>query len=276
MPELPEVETVRRGMEGAVSGKIIVAIQVNRYDLRGGVPKDLALRMSGRVITNLERRGKYILIHMGDKECAVLHLGMSGRIRIFPSPDSYQPHKHDHITMTMDDGAYIVFEDPRRFGMFYLIEQDKWSEETPFSSMGAEPLGNAWSAQDLLQKLRHKKSPIKTALLDQAVVAGLGNIYVCEALYHARISPLRLAHTISEDEAEKLVICVRKVLNDALDSGGSTLKDYAHTDGSLGYFQHRFGVYDREGVECANHCGDVIKRKVQSGRSTFYCPICQL
>tara|TARA_R110002072_G_scaffold34922_2_gene103834 strand:- start:719 stop:1249 length:531 start_codon:yes stop_codon:yes gene_type:complete len=176
----------------------------------------------------------------------------------------------------MDDGAYIVFEDPRRFGMFYLIEQDKWSEETPFSSMGAEPLGNAWSAQDLLQKLRHKKSPIKTALLDQAVVAGLGNIYVCEALYHARISPLRLAHTISEDEAEKLVICVRKVLNDALDSGGSTLKDYAHTDGSLGYFQHRFGVYDREGVECANHCGDVIKRKVQSGRSTFYCPICQL
>lgn len=276
MPELPEVETVRRGMVDAMCGKSIEQVTVRRYDLRGGIPEDLADVMTGKEIRLLERRGKYILIHFGDHKTAVLHLGMSGRIRIYSDKGAVENKKHDHVILIMSDGCVVIFEDPRRFGMLYLVRAPHWQEEKPFSEMGAEPLSNEWSGQDLAFKLSNRKSPIKNALLDQSVVAGLGNIYVCEALFFSGISPSRLAYTLKSEEIERLVVHVRTVLNNAIAAGGSSLKDYAQTDGSLGYFQFGFKVYDREGHICPNECGGNVHRIVQGGRSTFYCPNCQV
>ena len=274
MPELPEVEIVRRGMDKAVSGKKILSVKVNRYDLRVDVPEDFGQRVTGKVIKSLSRRGKYIIIHIGNDLVGVLHLGMSGRVRIFSPRDDYDPQKHDHIILTMDDGTCFAFEDPRRFGMFYLSSND-WKEEKPFVSMGPEPLNN-WEAEDLFKSICNKKSPIKSALLDQRVVAGLGNIYVCEVLFRAHVSPTCQAKDLDIKACEKIVEHSRDVLNEAIVAGGSTLKDYQHTDGSLGYFQHGFAVYDREGVECVHDsCSSDVLRIVQSGRSTFYCPSCQ-
>ncbi len=275
MPELPEVETVRRGMEQALLGLRIENVQINRYDLRIAVPQDLGQSLSGKALCALERRGKYIVMNVGQDLCIILHLGMSGRIRIYDNVTSYEARKHDHIIVHMAGGACFAFEDPGRFGMFYLSTQKQWQDERPFSIMGPEPLG-AWNAQDLHEALRKKKSPIKTALLDQRVVCGLGNIYVCEALYRSGIHPGRAANSLSLEETRRLVPYIKDILSEAIEAGGSTLKDYQHTDGSLGYFQHRFAVYDQEGEKCpVSECEGVIMRMVQSGRSTFYCGTCQ-
>ena len=276
MPELPEVETVRRGMEASVQHKSVKAIQINRYDLRVPVPDDFGQRLTGLSVGALMRRGKYIIMQFQPGNvCVFLHLGMSGRIRIFKAGESYNPRKHDHIVFHMEDSSCFAFEDPRRFGMMYFSSQEHWEKEKPFTLMGPEPLAD-WSGQDLLEKLKNKKANIKAALLDQRVVAGLGNIYVCEALYQAGVNPQREARTINAGEAEKIVESCVDVLGKAIEAGGSTLKDYQLTDGSLGYFQHRFSVYDQEGQSCKNKtCGSDILRIVQSGRSTFYCPECQ-
>lgn len=274
MPELPEVEIVRRGMDRAITGKAIRIVQVNRYDLRIPVPQDFGQSVTGKIVRSLSRRGKYIIMHIGDDVVSVLHLGMSGRIRIFSPDDSYVPQKHDHIVFTMDDGTCFAFEDPRRFGMFYLASND-WEVDKPFISMGAEPL-EKWSGQDLFESIRNKKAAIKSVLLDQRVVAGLGNIYVCEVLFRARINPVCQAKDLDIGACERIVAHSRDVLNEAIAAGGSTLKDYQHTDGSLGYFQHGFSVYDREGHKCTHEsCSSEILRIVQAGRSTFYCPSCQ-
>lgn len=276
MPELPEVETVRRGMESAIQGHTIKSVQIKRHDLRVRVPDDFGQHLTGRRIESLTRRGKYIIMEFHPAGRAViLHLGMSGRIRIFKPDSPYVPRKHDHIIVRMDDSCCFAFEDPRRFGMMYIAPQESWQADKPFAAMGAEPL-EAWSAADLLAKLHNKKTNIKTALLDQRVVAGLGNIYVCEALYYARINPARLSHTITPAEAHRIVSCCQDVLRKAIEAGGSTLRDYQLTDGSLGYFQYRFAVYDRADDPCQNdQCDSQIIRIVQAGRSTFYCPACQ-
>ncbi len=273
MPELPEVETVLRGMENALLGKHIRTVKINRYDLRVPLPQDFGQRLSSKSINALERRGKYIIMHIADIR-VILHLGMSGRVNIFPPDISYKAQKHDHVVIAMNDGTCFAFEDARRFGMLYIAEGD-WRKEKRFATMGVEPL-DSWSGSDLSQSLKNKKSPIKSALLDQSVVAGLGNIYVCESLFRAHINPLRLSNSITAKEASNIVKHSRDILIEAIKAGGSTLKDYKHTDGSLGYFQHGFAVYDRAGQKCKNNnCASNISRIVQSGRSTFYCPSCQ-
>ncbi len=274
MPELPEVETVLRGMENALLGKCIKAVKINRYDLRMPLPQDFGQRLTGKSINALERRGKYIIMHIGDNIHVILHLGMSGRVNIFPPNIPYKAQKHDHVVVTMGDGACFAFEDARRFGMVYIAE-GSWKLEKRFASMGAEPLDD-WSGGELYESLKNKKSPIKSALLDQRVVAGLGNIYVCETLFRALIDPLRLSNSITAKEAGDIVKHSRDILIEAIKAGGSSLKDYKHTDGSLGYFQHSFAVYNREGEKCSNNkCASNISRIVQSGRSTFYCSSCQ-
>lgn len=275
MPELPEVETVRRGLEAAVLGKRVQDVQINRYDLRFPVPEDFRQVFSGQVISALIRRGKYIIFELGSGAQAVLHLGMSGRIRIFSEGEAYVPRKHDHILITLEDSGLFVFEDPRRFGMFYLARED-YRNEKPFCAMGPEPL-EAWSGEDLYARLKGKTACIKTALLDQRVVCGLGNIYVCEALYDCGIHPERAAGRLSEAECAALVNSARAVLVKAIEAGGSTLRDYQKTDGSLGYFQYQFHVYDQEDAPCRlSECGGEIQRIVQAGRSTFFCPCCQV
>ncbi len=274
MPELPEVEIVKRGIENAVLGKKIEMVKINRYDLRAPVNSNFGQMVTGQVVKKLERRGKYIIMHIGDGIFAILHLGMSGRIHIFGSNDNFEEHKHDHIIFTFEDKTRFSFEDPRRFGLLYLT-QDDWQKEKRFASMGAEPLED-WTGDDLFNSLKNKKTPIKTALLDQRVVAGLGNIYVCEALFKAGVAPTRLSNSITKNEAAKIVKYSRAVLKQSIKSGGSTLKDYQHTDGTLGYFQHSFLVYDCQGKKCGNkNCSSEIQRIVQAGRSTFYCPNCQ-
>lgn len=272
MPELPEVETIRRGMEEAMLGKTFKNITVHRRDLRTPIPENLEQIVTGNALRTIIRRGKYLILNLSNQNNIILHMGMSGRIHI--TKEHTPPLKHEHVIMIMDDGMRISFEDPRRFGMFYLSQD--WENEKPFSLMGPEPLGNQYSAQTLHQSLQNKSLTIKQALLDQRVIAGLGNIYVCEALYRAKIHPLTPSKNISLENLEILVPHIRDILNEAIASGGSSLKDYQHTDGSLGYFQHGFKVYDREGEKCANEsCNDNIVRIIQSGRSTFFCPTCQ-
>jgi len=275
MPELPEVETVRRGMEESLAGKVVKSVRVQRHDLRVAVPANLNEIMEGQEIIALQRRGKYIIWHLSSPQALILHLGMSGRIHIYPPAAPYTLEKHDHVLIEMVDGTHIIFNDPRRFGMLYATSAQSWARQKPFCAMGPEPLEH-WCEADLLCALERRKIPIKNALLDQGVVSGLGNIYVCEALYRAKISPLRPASAINNAQARTLVHAIKAVLESAIAAGGSTLKDYQHTDGSLGYFQYGFDVYDREGEKCLNpSCGKKIKRVIQSGRSTFYCPACQ-
>lgn len=272
MPELPEVETVRDGLEKAAAGKRISKILIRRRDLRTAIPEDFEQPLTGGKILSCLRRGKYIILPTDGGRAAILHLGMSGRVRIYGPGDSSDRQKHDHAVFSLEDGTQIVFHDPRRFGLLYHTDAHAWETAPPFASMGPEPL-DKWTADHLLAALQNRRSAIKTALLDQSVVAGLGNIYVCEALYKAGISPLRPADSLDAADAARLVACVRDVLADAIASGGSSLKDYRHTDGSLGYFQHRFAVYDRESQKCpACTCETGILRIVQGGRSTFYCP----
>jgi len=270
MPELPEVETVRRGVELVWVGRRFSSVIVNRFDLRGGIDLDFAEWLDGRTVERIVRRGKYMVVECGGGVCFVWHLGMSGSVRIYQDGEGYEALKHDHVVFGTDNDVSVAFNDPRRFGMMYLVDAD-WEAVEPFSRMGPEPLGNGFSAGALAEKLTGKKAPIKSALLDQRVVAGLGNIYVCEALYRAGVHPARLSRDVDEGEIAALVGHVRDVLNAAIESGGSSLRDHKMTDGSLAYFQHHFDVYDREGEACGK-CGEAcVERIVQSGRSSFFC-----
>lgn len=274
MPELPEVETVMRGLDKAIRGGVIETIDQRRKDLRVPFPPGLKKKLEGRTITHLGRRAKYILIHLDDGQVMVWHLGMSGRVLI---AKNHTPEKHDHLILHMKDGTHIAFNDARRFGLVYLMKVSDMEAHKAFSALGPEPLGNDFSGPVLAARLAGKKVAIKQALLDQHVVAGVGNIYACEALFESGISPTRAAGTIKGERAEKLCAAIRDVLGRAIEAGGSTLKDYRQADSELGYFQHAFKVYDREGGQCALcSCsgikGSGIKRIVQGGRSTFYCP----
>lgn len=286
MPELPEVETVRRGLAPHLEGRRITAVRLNRPDLRFPFPPRFVERLAGRVILPLMRRAKYLLVPLDHGETLVIHLGMSGRVLIetkvrrdqlgeFHHENGRLP-QHDHVVFTLEGETTVIFNDPRRFG-FMLLEQSEALETHPtFAGLGVEPLGNAFSGSHLLARFAGRRTPMKLALLDQHHVAGLGNIYVCEALHRAGISPMRLAATLTAAEAERLAAEIRAVLEEAIAAGGSTLKDYRHEDGSLGYFQHAFRVYDREDEPCPMPgCGGTIKRSVQGGRSTFFCEECQ-
>ncbi|MDM8164965.1 bifunctional DNA-formamidopyrimidine glycosylase/DNA-(apurinic or apyrimidinic site) lyase [Roseovarius sp.] len=282
MPELPEVETVRRGLLPAMEGAVIARAEVNRPDLRWPFPDRMAERLSGQRVLNLRRRSKYILADLSSDETLLIHLGMSGRILISGDPlgqfvhDHPAPEKHDHVVFHMENGARITFNDPRRFGAMDLIATPIADQHPLLQKLGPEPLGNAFNEGHLVAALKGRNTPIKAALLDQRIVAGLGNIYVCEALYRARISPKRRAGAISAARVAGLVPVIREVLNDAIAAGGSSLRDYRRADGELGYFQHSFDVYDREGQPCRTPgCEGHVRRIVQSGRSSFYCAQCQ-
>lgn len=287
MPELPEVETVRRGLEPILTDRKIERAIVRRPDLRKPFPANFAVRLDGQHITRVGRRAKYLLLHLGSDEILVIHLGMSGRILIHepdgspqrPASLYYDPKghdRHDHVVFEIEGGWRVVFNDPRRFGLMDIVSEQEMDRHRLFADIGPEPLGNNFDATYLSTRLEGRKGPIKSQLLDQKTVAGLGNIYVCEALFQAGISPTRKAGTITGIRATRLVPEIRAVLQAAIDAGGSSLNDYVQTDGELGYFQHQFKVYDREGQPCENECGASIKRIVQSGRSTFFCPKCQI
>lgn len=282
MPELPEVETVRRGLAPVMEGARIAKADVNRPNLRWPFPDKMSERLTGAKIERLRRRSKYILADLDTGESLLIHLGMSGRMLISGAQlgqfthDHPAPEKHDHVVFHMENGARITFNDPRRFGAMDLLNTQTADHHKLLSSIGPEPLGNSFDEAYLTDALSAKGSPIKSALLDQAIVAGLGNIYVCETLYRARISPTRKANKISKQRVTSLVPIIRQVLSDAIEAGGSSLKDFRQADGDLGYFQHSFDVYGREGESCKTEgCGKSIKRIVQSGRSSFYCPTCQ-
>ena len=282
MPELPEVETVRRGLVPAMEGAVIASAQVNRPDLRWPFPENMAARLTGQRVTALRRRSKYILADLSGGESLLIHLGMSGRMTVSGDPlgqfhhNHPTPQKHDHVVFDMDNGARITFNDPRRFGAMDLMDTATADTHPLLAKLGPEPLGNAFDESYLADALKPRNTPIKSALLDQRIVAGLGNIYVCEALYRAGLSPKRRARNISRARAAALVPIIRDVLRDAINAGGSSLRDFRQADGELGYFQHSFDVYDREGQPCRTPgCTNTIHRIVQSGRSSFYCPSCQ-
>jgi formamidopyrimidine-DNA glycosylase len=282
MPELPEVETVRQGLVPVLEGRKFARVIQRRGDLRFPLPAKFAERLTGRRVEKLTRRAKYILAHLDGGEVLIMHLGMSGRFSIEGAKVGRFAHatpeagKHDHIVFETDQGARVTFTDHRRFGMMDLFKAAEQATYKYLAELGPEPLSEAFSPGSLDAALKGKRTPIKAALLDQRVVAGLGNIYVCEALFRAGISPKRMASTISGERSRKLVAEVKAVLRAAIKAGGSSLRDYKQTNGELGYFQNSFLVYDREGEKCPKKgCGGVVKRIVQSGRSTFYCPACQ-
>jgi formamidopyrimidine-DNA glycosylase len=270
MPELPEVETVRRGLALKMTGRRIVHAELRRQDLRRPFPPMLARRLTGAQVGALGRRGKYLLIELDSDGTLLLHLGMSGRITAGPAG---APHAlHDHVVLTLDDGTVVRFNDARRFGLIDYMRRGAESAHPLLAGMGPEPLEPGFDGRYLAAKLAGKMTPIKAALLDQRVVAGLGNIYVCEALYRARLSPRRLAATVAGGRADRLAAAIGAVLNEAIDAGGSSLRDYVQTDGELGYFQHHWAVYGREGAPCPGcTCAEGVHRIVQSGRSTFFC-----
>lgn len=278
MPELPEVETVRRGMEMRILGQTIRAVCCGELGLRMPFPKTLKADLEGQAITRILRRAKYILVHLQSGKVMILHLGMSGRVRIHSRNSGVAKGKHDHLVMDFENGARFVFTDPRRFGVVLLAENESAAHaHASLKDIGPEPLEDAFTGNVLAARLKGKKVPIKTALLDQRLVAGVGNIYACEALFESGIAPLRLCESIRPKEAARLAEAIRSVLKRALDSGGSSLRDYRNTDGETGYFQHLFSVYDREGQPCPGCTCDVkktggIARIVQGGRSTFFCP----
>ena len=282
MPELPEVETVLRGLAPVLEGRTIVKAKVNRPDLRWPFPENMAGRISGQKISKLWRRSKYILADLSSGESLLVHLGMSGRILISGDPlgtfvhDHPAAQKHDHVVFDIDNGARVTFNDPRRFGAMDLLSTDGADHHPLLRDIGPEPLSNAFNETYLIKRLKGKKSAIKSVLLDQKIVAGLGNIYVCEALYRAGISPKRLAGKTAQKRLAALVPIIRQVLDEAINAGGSSLRDFRQADGELGYFQHSFNVYGREGLPCVTDgCDHVVQRIVQSGRSSFYCKNCQ-
>jgi formamidopyrimidine-DNA glycosylase len=270
MPELPEVETVRRGLARVMTGRRIVRAELRRPDLRRPFPPDLAERLDGARIGALTRRGKYILVELDDSGLLLLHLGMSGRITAGAA--DVPPEPHDHVVLTLDDGTVVRFNDPRRFGLLDYIARGQESAHSLLAGLGPEPLEPGFDAGYLNRVLAGKMTPIKSALLDQRIVAGLGNIYVCEALYRAGISPRRVAASVVGVRAERLAEAIRAVLTEAIEAGGSSLRDYVQTNGELGYFQHRWAVYGREGKPCPDcTCAEGVRRITQAGRSTFYC-----
>jgi len=282
MPELPEVETVRRGLLPSMEGALIKKADVNRPDLRWPFPDLMAERLTGARIETLTRRSKYILAHLDSKETLLIHLGMSGRMTVSGDPLGQFVHdhpataKHDHVVFHMENGARITFNDPRRFGAMDIIPFEQLDTHPLLAKIGPEPLGNRFDETYLQNALSSKKSPIKSALLDQSIVAGLGNIYVCEVLFRTGIHPERKAADLSKKRVATLVPMIKEVLLDAIEAGGSSLKDFRQADGELGYFQHSFRVYGREGAPCTTEgCSAQIARIVQSGRSTFYCKSCQ-
>lgn len=270
MPELPEVETVRRGLAMRMTGRRIVMAELRRPDLRRPFPPMLAERLTGALIGDLARRGKYILIELDETGLLLLHLGMSGRITAGAA--DVPPEKHDHVVLTLDDGTVVRFNDPRRFGLVDYLPKSEIAAHPLLAGMGPEPLEPGFDGGYLARVLAGKMTPIKAALLDQKIVAGLGNIYVCEALYRAGISPRRLATTVGGARAARLVAAIREVLDEAIAAGGSSLRDYVQANGELGYFQHRWAVYGKEGEPCPGcTCAEGVRRIVQSGRSTFFC-----
>jgi formamidopyrimidine-DNA glycosylase len=281
MPELPEVETVRRGLTPVMEGAQIVKADIRRPDLRWPFPENMAARLTGQQVLALRRRSKYILADLSGGETLLIHLGMSGRFLITPPAGASEMpgvfvHNaggpHDHVVLTMNSGHVITYNDPRRFGAMDLSRGD----HKLLQNLGPEPLGNEFNAAHLAARFTGRKTTIKAALLDQRHVAGLGNIYVCEALHRAGICPKRAAGSISRPRLERLTTAIREVLNDAIAAGGSSLRDHRQTNGDLGYFQHNFAVYGREAAPCTiPGCNDAVQRIVQSGRSTFYCPQCQ-
>lgn len=282
MPELPEVETVRRGLTPAMEGVRIAHAQVNRPDLRWPFPDQMAERLTGQTVLGLRRRSKYILADLSSDETLLIHLGMSGRMTVSGDPlgqfvhDHPAAQKHDHVVFDMANGARITFNDPRRFGAMDLLPTQDIDSHKLLASLGPEPFGNAFDQDYLVAQLKARNTPIKSALLDQRIVAGLGNIYVCEALFRAGIAPARKANRVSAARIAGLVPIIRDVLNEAISAGGSSLRDFRQADGELGYFQHNFDVYGREGDPCRTEgCTGTIRRIVQSGRSSFFCPICQ-
>jgi formamidopyrimidine-DNA glycosylase len=289
MPELPEVETVRLGLQPVLEGHVITEARLRRGDLRRPFPPHFAQRLTGRKVEALTRRAKYILAALDSGETLVIHLGMSGRMSVYAqgrprklgnyvydvAPASAGEGKHDHVVLETDVPARIVFNDHRRFGLMTLVPTDALDQDKLFAGLGIEPLSPGFTAHYLAKALAGKKTPIKSALLDQRVIAGLGNIYVCEALFRAGISPKRLAGSIRSERIAPLVAAIRKVLKDAIAAGGSTLRDHAQATGDPGNFQHHFLVYGREGRPCKSKCKGTVKRIVQAGRSTFYCPACQ-
>src|ERR1700752_5342796 len=300
MPELPEVETVRRGLQPVMEGAKILHAEARRKDLRFPFQKDFVARLTGQTVTGLGRRAKYLMADLGSGDVLLMHLGMSGSFRVVKDGDARMPGQfhhpraedraHDHVVFQMSSGAAIVFNDPRRFGYMKIIARNALDQEPLLSGLGPEPLGNEFDAAMLARSCANKKTSLKAALLDQRVVAGLGNIYVCEALYRAHLSPRRLAATLATktgqrkgvaggeptDHARRLVSAIHAVLNQAIKAGGSSLRDHRQTSGELGYFQHSFQVYDREGEKCQTPgCGGSIRRFNQNGRSTFWCPKCQ-
>jgi formamidopyrimidine-DNA glycosylase len=270
MPELPEVETVRRGLALKMTGRKIVRAELRRQDLRRPFPPMLARTLTGAKVGALARRGKYILIELDDTGTLLLHLGMSGRITAGPADMPHAPH--DHVILTLDDGTVVRFNDARRFGLLDYMRRGEEAVHPLLMDMGPEPLEPSFDGRYLAGRLAGKITPIKAALLDQRVVAGLGNIYVCEALYRAALSPRRLAATVTGARADRLAAAIKAVLTDAIDAGGSSLRDYVQTDGELGYFQHQWAVYGRENEPCPGcTCREGVRRIVQSGRSTFFC-----
>jgi formamidopyrimidine-DNA glycosylase len=304
MPELPEVETVRRGLQPAMEGAKILAAEARRKDLRFPFQRDFVARLQGQTVTGLGRRAKYLMADLGSGDVLLMHLGMSGSFRVIrsdgqatqqQSPGQFhharsKDEAHDHVVFRMSSGNDIIFNDPRRFGYMKIIARNALHDEPLLRDLGPEPLGNEFDAAMLARACAGKKTSLKAALLDQRVVAGLGNIYVCEALFRAQLSPRRLAATLATkagqrkgvaggeptDHARRLVEAIHKVLNEAIKAGGSSLRDHRQANGDLGYFQHSFQVYDREGQSCrTGGCEGIVKRFTQNGRSTFWCPKCQ-
>ena len=276
MPELPEVETVMRGLEPVMLANQISTVKLNRKNLRIPFPVTLKPDIENKKIVTLKRRAKYILVCFEGGMILAIHLGMSGRVQIFGAKDDYHPQKHDHVIFTMKMGERIVYNDPRRFGMIFTVTDNEFETHKAFSHLGPEPLSNSFSAVYLKDKLKNKTASIKQALLDQTNVVGVGNIYACEALYLSKIDPTKPCNKISKIKYEELVQAIREVLTKAIAAGGSTLKDFRHADGELGYFQHNFTVYDQKGKSCPDCDCNLektggIQRIVQSGRSTFYC-----
>jgi len=293
MPELPEVETVRRGLQPAMEGSKIVRAEARRKDLRFPFQRDFIARLQGQTVTGLGRRAKYLMADLGSGDVLLMHLGMSGSFRVVQDEETKTPGKfhhprsedraHDHVVFHMSSGSAVIFNDPRRFGYMKIIARQALEDEPLLRGLGPEPLGNQFDAAMLARSCANRKTSLKAALLDQRVVAGLGNIYVCEALFRAQLSPRRLAATLATkaghdptDHARRLVVAIHAVLNQAIKAGGSSLRDHRQTSGELGYFQHSFQVYDREGEKCqTERCGGIVKRFTQNGRSTFWCPKCQ-
>lgn len=290
MPELPEVETVRRGLSPVMDGAVIERTEVRRADLRFPFPERFAERLAGRRVTALSRRAKYLVVDLDDGSVLLMHLGMSGSFRIEHGEGAEMPgvfHRdrskdpaHDHVVFHLKGGVSIVYNDPRRFGFMVLAERGSLADHPLMRHLGREPTGNGLDATFLATAFAHKATSLKSALLDQRLVAGLGNIYVCEALWRARLSPSRMAGSLVRKDGspsarlDALAEAIRAVIAEAIEAGGSSLRDHRQADGSLGYFQHRFAVYDREGEPCPR-CGGPVRRIVQTGRSTFFCSACQ-